>query len=94
MIFATCHSIVPSPGNRAFHHPALRNNRTSLLFRRLFNDSELYGRMLREPTFKPCFVPLIDPNRCHPRKAAMVFAQQLFSLFSVRTIGGMDQDSQ
>jgi len=37
------------PRNRALHHPSLRNDRTSRLSRRFFNDIQAYRRVLLHP---------------------------------------------
>ena len=53
------------PRNRAFHHPSLRNDGTSRLSRRLFNNIQAYRRVLVQPFVSPFFVPRIHPNLVH-----------------------------
>ncbi|MCS7010348.1 MAG: hypothetical protein NZL98_03135 [Anaerolineales bacterium] len=109
MIRATRQSIASSvstgsthhPGNRAFYHvsagsthrPTLRNDRTSPVSKRLLNDIEPYGGMLREPPIKPRFLPFINPNLLHPRKGVMAFGQEPFGSFCVQDMGRMYQNS-
>jgi len=50
------------PRNRAFYHPSLRDDRTSRLSRRFFDDIQAYRRVLSQPCISPFFTP-------HPRES-------------------------
>ena len=49
VVFLARQPIASRPRNRAFYHPSLRDDRTSRLSRRFFDDIQAYRRVLLQP---------------------------------------------